>query len=105
MTPGFDVRSDICKYQAIVTVQQFLQRNRQGLGFPKENKLQARETVPGMVLANKSERKLEPVTNQPCRQGTTAIRCEPYLSFVAVQGAHGLLDRGALHGAAVHAEN
>lgn len=75
------------------------------MGFPRENKLQARETVPGMVLANKSERKLEPVTNQPCRQGTAAIRCEPHLSFVAVQGAHGLLDRGALHGAAVHAEN
>lgn len=27
------------------------------------------------------------------------------MRFVAVQGAHGLLDRGALHGAAVHAEN
>lgn len=45
------------------------------------------------------------MTDQPCRQGAATVRRESDLSLVAVQGAHGLLNGGALHGAAVHAEN
>lgn len=43
--------------------------------------------------------------DRPCWQGAATIRCESDLSFVAIQGAHGLLNGGALHSAAVHAEN
>lgn len=45
------------------------------------------------------------MTNQPCWQGAATVRRESDLSLVAVQRAHGLLNGGALHGAAVHTEN
>lgn len=45
------------------------------------------------------------MTNRPCWQSAAAIRCESDLSFVAIQGAHGLLNGRALHSAAVHAEH
>lgn len=45
------------------------------------------------------------MTDRPCWQGAATIRCESDLSFIAVQGAHGLLNGGTLHSAAVHAEN
>lgn len=45
------------------------------------------------------------MTDRPCWQGAATVRRESDLSFIAVQGAHGLLNGGTLHSAAVHAEN
>lgn len=45
------------------------------------------------------------MTHRPCWQGAATVRGESDLSFVAIQGAYGLLNGGALHGAAVHAED
>lgn len=99
MTLGLDLRNHTCTYQVIATVQWFF------FLMLGESELHAWNCA--FHDANTQDRRKldKPMTNQPCWQSAATIRRESDLSFVAIQGAHSLLNGGALHSAAVHAEH
>lgn len=96
------------KYQVRVAVQWFLHRSRGRSGFSNcwgKQTARLKLCLPGCGHPRQRRKLGELRTNRPCGQSAAAIRRESDLSFVAVQGAHGLLDGRALHRAAVHAEH